>query len=333
MAISGETVHIVWEENGRVYHRFGHGQDWSIPRSIATGEQPAIAMDAAGNVHLMLVNEFDGNYEIYYCCWNGATWSLPRNASNTSGVSSAPSVALALNGTVHAVWADNTPGYTVIYHGYWNGKYWINEPIPNATGGAPAVAVDADGSVHVVWQDRDSSATPYEVYYSCWNQVSWALPENLSDSPTEASIIPSLVTDGADQVHVVWQEKVNGAYAIFYTRRMASSWSVPEMVSDGTAESYLPCIVHSRGASIYTGWDQDTQALYRQRGVNAGQWSRIDSVMCNPVGVADLQLAVDSGSRLHAAWTQRVGSDNWDVFYMDLTHWLALPILLRNASR
>ncbi|MEM4724953.1 MAG: hypothetical protein QXP01_08075, partial [Candidatus Hadarchaeum sp.] len=166
LAVWGDNVHVVWEERGHVYHRFCRGNTWSPSRSVATGEQPDIVVDSSGMAHVVLVNEFGGNYEIYYCRWNGSTWSLPRNVSNTSGVSSAPAIDVAPNGMLHVAWADNTPGYSVIYHAYWNGVYWINEPIPNALGGAPSVSVDRNGLVHVVWQDRDTPNAPYEIYHS-----------------------------------------------------------------------------------------------------------------------------------------------------------------------
>jgi hypothetical protein len=300
---------------------------------VATGEQPAIAVDNAGVAHVVFVNEFGGNYEIYHCRWNGSAWSLPRNVSNTSGVSSSPGLAIAPSGMLHVVWADNTPGYNVIYHAYWDGRYWINEPVPNATGGAPAVAVGADGIVHVAWQDRDAPGAPYEVYHSRWNMVSWSLPENLSDSAAEQSIIPSLATDAKGEKHVVWQEKVNGRYAIYHTQSVFSSWSVPVRISGEEVEGYLPCIAATSSGTVYAGWDESTRAQYRQKRADNASWSAVTLVMSDPVGVADLQLAVDGKGRLHAVWTQRVDAENWDVFYARLSFELALPIVLKNVRQ
>ena len=332
LAVAGDTLHVVWEENGHVLHRFCRAQVWSAARSVATGEQPAIAVDSAGVAHVVFVNEFGGNYEIYYCRWNGSTWSLPRNVSNTSGISSAPAVAIAPDGTLHVVWTDNTPGYNVIYHAYWDGRYWINEPIPNAMGGVPAVAVGADGFVHVVWQDRDVPGAPYEVYYSRWNRVDWSLPENLSDS-AEQSVFPAVATDGSSTVQVVWQEKMDGKYAIEYTWGRVGAWSVPERLSDSAAEGYLPCIVASRSSGLYAGWDESTRTLYRDKRSSASGWSRETLVMSDSVGVAELQLAMDADGWLHAVWVQRIGADNWDVFYSDLSFGLELPVILKHAGR
>jgi len=327
----GDEVHIVWEESNRIYHRFCHGNTWSLTRSVATGEQPAIVMDAAGMAHAVFVNEFGGNYEIYHCRWNGTSWSLPRNVSNTSGISSAPSLAIAPDGTLHVVWADNTPGYNVIYHAYWNGMYWINGPIAHAMGGAPAVSASTDTHVHVVWQDRDAPGAPYEIYYSRWNGTVWSLPENLSDSAADQSVISSVATDQDNEAHVVWQEKVDGRYAIYNTWGRVGFWSVPERVSDSEADAYLPSIAVGRGSTVYVGWDENTLALYRQRWIDDARWSQLTLVMSDPMGVADLQLAVDVNGQLHAVWARRVAADNWDVFYQSLSLKVVLPVIFRNS--
>ncbi|MGB9879403.1 MAG: hypothetical protein ACPLRM_01450, partial [Anaerolineae bacterium] len=303
LAVWWNDVHIVWEERGRVYHRFLRGGTWSPIRSVATGEQPDIVVDTSGMAHVVLVNEFGGNYEIYHCRWNGTTWSLPRNVSNTSGVSSSPAIAVAPDGMLHVVWADNTPGYNVIYHAYWNGTYWINEPIPNALGGAPAIAVDMDGMVHVVWQDRDTPTSPYEIYYSRWDGASWSLPENLSDSAMEQSIIPSLAVDGSNEAHILWQERINSRYTIYYTWGRVGFWSIPERVSEDDADAYLPSAAIAPGNIVYAGWDESTVILYCKRvKADNSPWGGPTLVVSDTQGVADVQLAVGANGQLHAVW-------------------------------
>jgi hypothetical protein len=324
--VSGDIIHVVWEERSRVYHRFWDGSAWSPIHRVAFGEQPALAVDASGWVHVAFVNEFGGNYEVYHCRWRGTSWSLPRNVSNTSGVSSAPGLGIASDDTIHVVWADNTPGYNVIYHAYWNGTYWINEPVPSAFGGAPAVSVSMDGVVHVVWQDRDAPGAPYEIYYSRWTGSHWSLPEDLSDTVTEQSIIPGVAVGPDGQAHVAWQEREDSRYTIYYTRGFVAYWSVPERVSEGEGEAYLPSLTVSAGSTVYVGWDESTSALYRQRGEEDVHWSPCVVVIDGAVGVTDLHLITDAAGQLHAAWTERAEGGNWDVFYQNLSHRSVLPI-------
>jgi len=329
LVVSDDAIHVVWEEGGRICHRFWDGRTWSLVRRVAVGEQPALAVDGHGLVHLVFVNEFGSNYEVYYCRWNGSAWSLPRNLSNTTGVSSAPGVAVQDDGAVHAVWADNTPGYSVIYHASWDGTYWINEPIPSAFGGAPRMVAGAGAALHVVWQDRDSPALPYETYYSYWNGTAWSLPENLSDTAEEPSIIPALAVDGSGIAHVVWQERSDGRYAVEYTWGTVGYWSIPMRLSEGDAQAYLPSPAVGRRSTVFVGWDLGTAAVIRERSAAGAAWSTPLTVMEDPTGVSDLQLAVDGSGQLVAVWVQRPAGDNWDIFCQMLTHKVALPLVLR----
>ena len=326
-------VHVVWEEGGRVFHRFSRDGLWSAQRPVATGEQPAIVVDDGGVAHLIFVNEFGGNFEIYYCRWNGTSWSLPRNVSNTSGVSSAPALALGQTGALHVVWADNTPGFSVIYHARWDGVYWINEPIPNATGGAPAIAVEVDDSLHIAWQDRDGPSSPYDIYHCQSSAAGWSLPENLSDSSEEPSLIPSIVADARRICHVAWQERANGRYAIQCARGTTGAWSAPEVVSDGESDANLPCIAVNQSSAVYLGWEESSRLLYRQKAQGGDLWSAAAIVASDTAGVSDLQLAPDNAGRLHAVWTQRLSPGNWDVFYADLSYRQVLPFIIRNLLR
>ena len=49
----------------------------------------------------------------------------------------------------------------------------------------------------------------------------------------------------------------------------------------------------------------------------------------DPGGATDLQLSVDPGGQLHAAWVERVSPSNWDVFYQCLAHRLVLPLAVK----
>ena len=329
LAVNGTSVHVAWEEGARVYHRAQIQGSWTNSRSVATGEQPSLVVDAGGAAHLVLVNEFSDNYEIYYCRWNGSTWSLPRNVSSTTGVSSSPNIALGPDGVLHVVWADNTPGYSVIYHGYWNGTYWLNEPVPHAVGGAPAVTVSPANVVHIVWQDRDAAAAPYEIYHSQLARGSWSLPENLSDSPTASSAIANLASDRDECTHVTWQERVGQRNAIYYTYGWVGYWSIPEWISSENADAYVPSEAVGPGAAVYIGWDEGVQAVYRQRAGGKNEWSVPATVQSNPSGVTDLVLAMDAQGQFLAVWSNRVALDNWDVYYQRLSSRLLLPVLIR----
>lgn len=326
------TIHVVWEEGRYIYHTYWHNGSWSFPWRVFVGEQPVIAVDHNDVLYLLYVNEFRGNYEIYFCQWTGSRWTLPQNVSNTSGVSAIPDLAIDSFNTLHAVWTDNSPGYNIIYYGRWTGTFWINGPIPHARGSVPALAIGGDDLIHVVWQDRDSLEDPYEIYHSQWDGVSWSLPENLSDSPNH-STIPDIAVDKNGIAHVTWEERIGDQDQIYYCGNRSLLWTIPEMLSEGSGDSYLPSVAVDGNGFLHVAWDQANQLAYRWRSSLRSPWTAKSRVAENEAGIADVALFAESGDRLHAVWAERMSGDNWDIFYSSqdsvFGHRLPLPLILR----
>jgi len=131
VAVSGDTVHVVWSDS----HISG------------------------------------SNFEIYYnrSINNGTSWGADTRLTNATGASHFPSVAVE-GSNVHVVWQDPRPGVSndIFYiHSADNGTTWGSDTnLTNVSGTQkylPGV-VAAGGNVHVVWRDlRDGSSG--EMYY------------------------------------------------------------------------------------------------------------------------------------------------------------------------
>lgn len=331
---SAGRVHIVWEEGRYLYHAYWNGNSWSDRRRITIGEQPTLAIDHNDVPHLVFVNEFRGNYEIYYSQWNGISWTLPRNVSSTSGVSAIPDVAIDSRNTLHVVWADNSPGYNVIYYGRWTGTFWINRPIPNARGSVPAIAIGADDLIHVVWQDRDILQDPYEIYHSQYDDITWTLPENLSDSENH-STIPDIQVSPDGLAHVTWEERVEEQDYIFYCGGQSFLWSNQEPVSGGETSAYLPAITVDAYGFIHLAWDASDHLAYRWHLDLVSPWVAARCIAENGQGVADVALAAGPDGAIHAAWAERMSDTVWDIFYAAqpsvFRFPLQLPLIVRTG--
>ena len=319
MAVDGNgVVHVVWEEGDRIYHSYGSGQNWSTPSRVATGERPAIAIDGQNRPHVVFANEIGGNFEIYYSRWDGSAWSLPRNVSSTSGVSSNPDIAIASDGTIHVVWADNTPGYSIIYHAKsTGGALWSNFPIPSANGGVPAIAIGSDDIVHVSWQNLDEEANCYDIYHSQWDGNTWSLPENISDSFND-STIADMAVDGHNTVHFVWEERLGANYEIYYSGGQSFNWSVQENVSDSSANSYLPSIAIDGGGDRHVAWEEASSPhgiLYRKWQAATSAWLTPEPIAANSVRRSDPALYADGFGIVHVVWAEYVADGNGDIYY------------------
>ena len=96
--------------------------DWSPARRLTwtSGESnnPAIAADSSGNIHVVWSDYAPGNPEIYYkkSTDAGANWTLAKRLTWTSSTSSRPAIAVDSSDGLHLVWSDDTPGNGEIYY-------------------------------------------------------------------------------------------------------------------------------------------------------------------------------------------------------------------------
>lgn len=334
LAVDGQgVVHVVWEDGRYIFHSYRRGESWSTPLRVATGEQPAIAIDHNGIVHVVFVNEFRGNYDIYYCRWNGAFWTLPVNVSNTSGVSAIPDIAVDSYNTLYVTWTDNSLGYNVIYYGIWTGTFWINQPVPQGRGTVSTIAIGGDDIIHIVWQDRDDLEAPYEIYHTQWDRVAWTLPENISDSANH-STIAAMTVDDHGVAHLVWEELVGEENEIYYSMGTSLRWSQQQALSSGESNSYLPTIIVDAEGTPHVAWDELHRLPYMWR-LASFDWHSGPDVADNSAGVADVALAADAESYIHAAWSQRADGGNWEIYYSNhaplMPHRMRLPLLFRHG--
>jgi len=282
-----------------------------------------MAIDGDGWPHLVWVNEIGGTFRIYHSKWNGANWDTsPQTVFETSiGQTSAPDIAVSVSvgGSIHVVWADYYAGESHIYYAESeDGRTWFEGSwIPGATGSVPALAVDNDGTIHVAWQDAgEPGNTQNDIFYCArpyggdWPLVS----ENVSQSPDVDSTRPDLVLDATgQQVHLVWEEGVNGSSHVYYGHGINDRWDILRL-SETPSDYPLPCIT-TDGSNLYAAWNSDAQLLCKQWTVSTGAWSDALVLAENESGVRDIYVSADSSGAMHAVWAERETSGIWDIHY------------------
>ncbi len=123
IAVSCNTVHIVWSKLGMIQHWMG-ARDWEDPdwnvvfsppvETGLEGDSPNLAVDGLGNLH-MLAQAGDG---IGYARWSRLTqlWSAPETVNDPGGGND-PSIAVDPEGDLHAVWTDyRMPSASHVYY-------------------------------------------------------------------------------------------------------------------------------------------------------------------------------------------------------------------------
>jgi hypothetical protein len=246
--------------------------------NTATSEDPSVAVDSNGVIHVVWQDGTNGvwgiDYEIMYVNftsdegwsnvtvisdgYNGTYWNV--------GYSADPVIKVDSQDRLHVVFEDGTDGiwgtdYEIMYVSYtptsgwsnvtiisdgYNGSYWNYGNSYDAS-----IAVDDEDNVHVVWYDYTDGVwgSDTEIMYAMYEQgIGWSNATVISDGyggsywNDAASDHPKIALD-SDDIHVVWEDETDGLWGndveIMYTKYTEGiGWSNASVVSDGYGGSY-----------------------------------------------------------------------------------------------
>jgi hypothetical protein len=304
LVVLGDALHLVWSSRRVVYHAVRSPSGWSAPRTIAAGEQPALAATPGGELHCVFANPFLGNWEIYHVKWTGDGWLLPAPVSRTRGASTQPVLAADQRGALHAAWADTTPGESVIYYGECSGPFWSSTPVPSGRGCQPSIAVTASGDVWLAWQDRAVQAEAFDIYASVLHEKAWSLPDMVSDTPQTQSINPCLASNVQGGVHMVWLEEGGSVFEVRHSDRRVSGWTQPTPVSVGGQDCRQVRIVANPQGYLQVVWLEGNALHHRVRPPDLdATWWVPQTADGDYRELSDLGAANSPSGELHVAWS------------------------------
>ncbi|HSG27316.1 MAG TPA: FlgD immunoglobulin-like domain containing protein [Candidatus Krumholzibacterium sp.] len=247
--------------------------------------------------------------------WCQQGWQTDVRLSDDPSISFPPPnngrcIAVDGDGRVHVVWADDRDRNFEIYHTYRSGGIWsMPERLTTSAEDSkrPVLAVDGLGRVHLVWNDlRDGNK---EIYHRIWDG-SWGFETRVSDTPGD-SYASCIVSRGLE-IHLVYQEEVDGYLQIIYRSFDVFTWSAPEQVSFvESGMSMVPTIAVEPGGRIHVAW-WDTRedpgggapgkVAYRYRD---GTWSDEEIVSGPEADAMRPNICVDDSGVVHVAWIDK----------------------------
>jgi hypothetical protein len=143
---------------------------------------------------------------------------------------------------VHIVWVDNRDGdYEIYYKGSMDGgaNWGADTRLTNHAAASlhPSVAVSdsLQGRVHVVWMDYLEGSN--EVFYKRSGDagLSWESNIRLTNA-ANGSEYPSVVGLPRGGAHVLWQDRRDGNYEIYYKRNPTDNIDAIDMTGSGLPE-------------------------------------------------------------------------------------------------
>ncbi|KPJ60313.1 MAG: hypothetical protein AMJ46_06965 [Latescibacteria bacterium DG_63] len=295
---------------------------------LSEGNARSIALDTAGNFHMVWHDDTSGNYEIQYYASDSLNGSLvtPRSLTSNSGASLAPSIAIMGDSIVVVVWTDDseTTLPSIMFARFFAGADTMLDYGVVSTSAFmcsnPCVAVGTDSSLHVVWSEN--SAELSEVFYRKWHGDWLDAPLNLSAS-TSTSVNASVAVDESGDVHVAWADNITGNYEIFYKKYTnGMGWGSRIQVSTSATLAWSPSMGADSDGNAYVVWSDRRHGnfeIYFRRYLTGVGWGNQKRVTQNAAISANPSLAVDCVGNMHIVWEDfRDGND--EIYYRRITN-------------
>lgn len=202
---------------------------WSKPVVISGnvgGSFPDIAVDGAGNVHVVWNGTLPGQSgddlgALFYTRWNGSSWSEPNDVALISPSSQAifSSIVAGPGGQLGLVYKGMgrlTPD-SLTQDDLWFTTSGARQTASVASWTTPAritrdeegdyadLAVDSHGVIHLIWMERSADAWTLEYAHSTDGGATWSKPVALDETGDVWPYRAHLQVDRSDRLHVVWE--------------------------------------------------------------------------------------------------------------------------------
>jgi len=233
IAVSGSNVHVTWNDardsdNGEIYYKNSgdNGSTWGPDTRLSYNAEysgiPSIA--ASGQkVYVAWEDYRNGKGDIYFIrsSNNGVNWGAETNLTENENDSWDPSIA-AHGSVVHCTYQVDLDGvnYEIYYLRSTDAGVSWEDPVRLTNNSAkseyPSIAANA-ADVQIVWQDMRNGQSEIYTRNSTDEGENWiGFDSRLTNSNGASENATVNITNSA--THVVWQDKRDGNYEIYYKR-------------------------------------------------------------------------------------------------------------------
>lgn len=296
--------------------------------------QHGVAVDAAGNVHVVWLDQRTVPYQVWYRRYDcgTSTWLAETALTTQQANCSQPGIACDSAGNVHLAWQVcywNPLGvgtwakrYNTVTH-HWRADTLIDSTNTSQPQQYPSVAcVPGTGDVEVGFYKLPDTGLYTQVFLrerhpaTGWDSATQVSAASVSHDQVSVAAGPN------GDVAVAWvgEDFGNAHNQVFCRRRVSGAWQDVELVSDlpSGQSQYSPCVAFDPENAVHVVWHGQSGA-YQQvfhRECNAGTWSGIDNVGGQQSYQQEFpSVACDVQGRCHVVWCSQAGGTNMQLAY------------------
>jgi len=341
---TGGNIHIVWQDGkaspvnptdytltyGIFYKQFD-GANWSEDLDLSeepTASYPILDIDSHDRIHVIWQDSRAGDtVDLFYKIYDEAGWSANQQITHGkgilpgSGLAERPTLTLDHQNQLHCAWGDNRismNNYEIFYKTYNEESWSDDQRLTNVWGKSknPSIIVDSQNNLHLVYEDdREGNK---ELYYKTMsNSGTWSEDERLTDAE-KASILPVIVADSQDNLHVLWIDQRHGNWEVFYKIRTKAGWGSDQRLTAGNFARSLAATVDTRDNLhvVYYDARQGTHAIYYLMKSEVGWSSERPLVAERSTKMRNPSIITDSDGNLHMTWCdERDGVEKSEIYY------------------
>ncbi len=343
---SYDKVHIAYmSASSHLMYVTSSGSKWSLSPLETVGDvgsQSVIAIDNAGNTHIVYIDRTDAtNPKLMYVTNANGGWQDEFISNNASS----PSMTLSSNGKVYVSFFNSSVNQ-LKYATNANGNWVVNTVDSGQFGSVSSIAVGGNGTLFIAYRDDASqnliiaeyvndskSINPRDTDHITKTNVSMVLDSNNKvfvvfgtdqglkmvtnkDGTWITSVVDprmisglSVVMDSLNQIHVSYY--IVGTYELVYRYYHDSTWSAKDVVLSNQVISDTSLVLDSKGKPrIAVSLGALSDPTLRVVEIINGLWMSSD-VDTSPIG-ASLSMAVDKFDRYHVSY---YGENSNDLLY------------------
>lgn len=309
---------------------------WTPARRITWSSvysyDPAIAVDASGNLHVLYQRKPDYSSDIYYVksTNGGATWTSSQRLSWSYSLANLKALSIDSSGNLHVVWRDlRHSDYGEIYY-----KRTVNQGTTWQTGkilaqggergvGSPHIAVDSSNNLHVVYSIYHMSEEgDGDIYYkkSTNGGVTWTTKRLSWTSGLLGNA--RLAVDSLDNLHLVWAYETAGAVYVYYKKSTdgGATWTAMRRIGWDWECADVLRIAVDPSDNIYLVWNFSIEGegglVCRKSTDRGATWSKGQFLTATPKPpLMGANIAVDPSGKVHLVWRDNIP---WfsEIYYM-----------------